>query len=33
MWHFGKDSYKEYTGEKFEVAWEDVENWLCSFNG
>ena len=28
MWHFGKDSYKEYTGEKFEVAWEDGENAL-----
>ncbi|MGA9843889.1 MAG: hypothetical protein WBP64_18745 [Nitrososphaeraceae archaeon] len=28
MWHFGKDSYKEYTGEKFEVAWEEGENAL-----
>jgi hypothetical protein len=28
MWHFGKDSYNEYTGEKFEVAWEDGENAL-----
>ncbi|MFZ0326760.1 MAG: hypothetical protein WBQ25_01380 [Nitrososphaeraceae archaeon] len=28
MWHFGKDSYKEYTGEKFEVAWDDGENAL-----
>ena len=25
---FGEDSYKEYTGEKFEVAWEDGENAL-----
>jgi len=28
MWHFGKDSYEEYTGEKFEIAWEDGENAL-----
>ena len=24
----GKDSYKEFAGEKFEVAWEDGENAL-----
>ena len=23
MWHFGSGSPSEYTGEKFEVAWED----------
>jgi hypothetical protein len=28
MWHFGKDYYEEYTGEKFEIAWEDGENAL-----
>jgi hypothetical protein len=28
MWHFGIDSPNEYTGEKFEVAWEDGENAL-----
>ena len=28
MWHFGSDSPGEYTGEKFEVAWEDGENSL-----
>jgi hypothetical protein len=28
MWYFGKDSYKEYTGEKFEVAWDEGENAL-----
>jgi hypothetical protein len=28
MWHFGSDSLNEYTGEKFEVAWEDGENAL-----
>jgi hypothetical protein len=28
MWLFGSDSSSEYTGEKFEVAWEDGENSL-----
>ena len=28
MWHFGYDSPNEYTGEKFEVAWEDGQNAL-----
>ena len=28
MWHFGYDSPNEYTGEKFEVAWEDGQNVL-----
>ncbi|HEY7572051.1 MAG TPA: hypothetical protein VH796_11850 [Nitrososphaeraceae archaeon] len=28
MWHFGTDSPSEYTGEKFEVAWEDGQNAL-----
>ena len=28
MWHFGKDSYKEFAGEKFEVAWEEGQNAL-----
>ncbi len=28
IWHFGSDSPNEYTGEKFEVAWEDGENAL-----
>jgi hypothetical protein len=28
MWHFGCDSPNEYTGEKFEVAWENGENAL-----
>jgi hypothetical protein len=23
MWHFGSDSPNEYTGDEFEVAWED----------
>ena len=28
MWHFGYDSHNEYTGEEFEVAWEDGQNAL-----
>ena len=28
MWHFGSDSPNEYTGEEFEVAWEDGQNAL-----
>jgi hypothetical protein len=28
MWHFGFDSPSEYTGEEFEVAWEDGEDEL-----
>ena len=28
MWHFGSDSPNEYTGEKFEIAWEDGQNVL-----
>jgi hypothetical protein len=28
MWHFAFDSLSEYTGEKFEVAWEVGENSL-----
>jgi hypothetical protein len=28
MWHSGCDSPNEYTGEKFEVAWENGENAL-----
>jgi len=28
MWHFGYDSSYEYTGEGFEVAWEDGQNAL-----
>ena len=31
-WHFGKDSYKEYPGEKFEVIWEDGQNALMRIN-
>ncbi len=23
MWHFGQDSLTEYTGERFEMTWED----------
>ena len=26
--HFGSDSHNKYTGEKFEVTWEDGENAL-----
>jgi hypothetical protein len=28
MWHFDHDSPSEYTGENFEVAWEDGQNAL-----
>jgi hypothetical protein len=28
MWHFGFDSPSEYTGDEFEVAWEDGQNAL-----
>ncbi len=28
MWHFASDSSNEYTGEKFEVAWEDGQSAL-----
>jgi len=28
MWHFGSDSPSGYTGEKFEVSWEDGQNAL-----
>ena len=28
MWHFGYDSPSRYTGEKFEVSWEDGQNAL-----
>jgi hypothetical protein len=28
MWHFGYDSPTEYTGDEFEVAWEDGQNAL-----
>jgi hypothetical protein len=28
MWHFGTDSLNEYTGEKFEMTWEDGEHAL-----
>ena len=28
MWHFGSDSLNEYTGEEFEITWEDGENAL-----
>ena len=28
MWHFGHDSPDEYTGNEFEVAWEDGQNAL-----
>jgi hypothetical protein len=28
MWHFGTDSPSEYTGEKFEITWEDGQNTL-----
>lgn len=28
MWHFGYDSPNEYTGEEFEVVWEDGQNAL-----
>ena len=28
MWHFGYDSLNEYTGERFEVTWEDGQNAL-----
>jgi hypothetical protein len=28
MWHFGHDSPSGYTGEKFEVTWEDGQNAL-----
>jgi len=23
MWHFGKDALTSYSGEKFEITWED----------
>jgi hypothetical protein len=28
MWHFGTDSLNEYTGEKFEMTWENGEHAL-----
>jgi hypothetical protein len=28
MWHFGYDSYNEYTDKEFEIAWEEGENAL-----
>jgi hypothetical protein len=28
MWHFGYDSPNEYTGDEFEIAWEDGQNAL-----
>ena len=28
MWHFGPDSLSEYTGEKFQMTWEDGEHAL-----
>jgi hypothetical protein len=28
MWHFRTDSLNEYTGERFEMTWEDGENVL-----
>ncbi len=28
MWQFRSDSPSEYTGEKFEIAWEDAQNAL-----
>lgn len=28
MWHFGMDALTEYTGEKFEVTWENGQNVL-----
>ncbi|MGA9840927.1 MAG: hypothetical protein WBQ25_01285 [Nitrososphaeraceae archaeon] len=28
MWHFGYDSFYEYTDEKFEVTWDDGQNAL-----
>ena len=28
MWHFGMTLTNEFTGEKFEVAWEDGQNAL-----
>ena len=28
MWHFGYDSLNEYTGNEFEVAWQDGQNAL-----
>jgi hypothetical protein len=28
MWHFGSDFLNEYTGERFEITWEDGENAL-----
>ncbi|HEY7083039.1 MAG TPA: hypothetical protein VH500_25380 [Nitrososphaeraceae archaeon] len=31
MWHFGYDSSSEYTGENFEVAWEDGQNALMRY--
>ena len=28
MWHFGYDSFYEYTDKELEVAWEDGQNAL-----
>ena len=28
MWHFGHDSPNEYTGDEFEITWEDGQNAL-----
>jgi hypothetical protein len=26
MWHFGKDALTSYSGEKFDMSWEDSLN-------
>jgi hypothetical protein len=33
MWHIGFDSLERYTGEKFEVAWEDFKGeWIRAYS-
>jgi hypothetical protein len=33
MWHIGRDSIQRYTGEKFEVAWEDFTGeWIRAYS-
>jgi hypothetical protein len=33
MWHVGRDSIERYTGEKFEVAWEDFTGeWIRAYS-
>ena len=33
MWHVGFDSIQRYSGERFEVAWEDFEGeWIRAYS-